>query len=205
MKDIPIGSLVSAMGDIAKDQPERTGQVLLSLDLGAHLGWAMWQNGVVTSGTCDLSKSNHRRFEGPGMKFIRFTRLLGEFPRPTIINFEEVRRHLGVDAAHAYGSYMGHLTSFCDGQTPQIPYEGVPVSAIKQRATGMGNASKEEMIAACQKTLNYNPVDDNEADARWLLVIMCEAAGVKWPGGPVAPPPPKVKKPTVRKKKAKAP
>jgi len=204
MKDIPIGSLVSAMGDLTSAQPGATGQVFLALDLGARLGWALWQTGVVTSGTCDLSKSKHKRFEGPGMKFIRFTRILSEFPRPTIVNFEEVRRHLGVDAAHAYGSYMGHLTSFCDGQTPQIPYEGVPVSAIKQRATGTGNASKEEMIAACQTAMNYDPIDDNEADARWLLVILCESAGVRWPGGPVPEPPAKVKKPVTRKKKEKA-
>jgi crossover junction endodeoxyribonuclease RuvC len=177
-------------------------QTLLALDLGAKLGWALWQDGVVTSGTSDLSKSNHKRFEGPGMKFIRFTRLLKEFPRPTLVNYEEVRRHLGVDAAHAYGAYQGHLVSYCDGQDPQIPYESIPVATIKARATGKGNASKEEMVTACQTILNYSPVDDNESDARWLLVIMCETTGVAWPGGPVPTHQPK-RKPTKRKKDKK--
>jgi hypothetical protein len=167
--------------------------VLLALDLGAHLGWALWQDGMVTSGTSDLSKSNHKRFEGPGMKFIRFQRLLKEFPRPTLINYEEVRRHLGVDAAHAYGAYQGHLTSYCDGQDPQIPYESIPVATIKARATGKGNASKEEMIASCRTLLKHEPTDDNESDARWLLVIACEASGLKWPGGEVPQPAVKAK------------
>jgi len=29
---------------------------------------------------------------------------------------------------------------------------------------------------------------NNEADARWLLVIACEASGLKWPGGDVPQP-----------------
>ena len=57
------------------------------------------------------------------------------------------------------------------------------------------------MIAACQTAQNYNPVDDNEADARWLLVIMCETSGVAWPGGPLPAPP--AKKRTVKAKKGK--
>lgn len=184
--------------------PGSADQRLLALDLGGRTGWALWQNGVVTSGTADLTKTNNRRFEGPGMKFVRFVRFLADFPRPTLINFEEVRRHLGVDAAHAYGGYLSHMTAFCDSQPEQIPYEGIPVGTIKKRATGAGNASKEEMIAACQQILGRTPETDNEADALWLLVLMCEAAGVQWPGGPVPVPPAKTK-PKKPKKPKKAP
>ena len=171
---------------------------LLALDLGQNLGWALWHNGVVTSGSTDLSKSRNKRFEGPGMKFVRFSRMLSEFPRPTILSFEEVRRHLGTDAAHAYGGYLSHLTAFCDAQEPPIPYEGFPVPTIKKRATGSGNAPKEAMIAACAALLNKTPIDDNEADALWILVLMCEAASVRWPTGPVAEPP---QKPAAKKRK----
>jgi len=171
---------------------------LLALDLGAHLGWAMWFNGTVTSGTTDLSKSHNKRFEGPGMKFVRFARFVADLPRPTLVSFEEVRRHLGTDAAHAYGGYLSHLTAFCDTQDPPIPYEGIPVATIKKRATGRGNAPKEDMIAACRGRLNYEPVDDNEADARWLLLLMCEASKLKWPG-PAVPEPPTKAKPRRRK------
>jgi Holliday junction resolvasome RuvABC endonuclease subunit len=71
-----------------------------------------------------------------------------------------------VDAAHAYGGFMAHLTAWCEHH--QIPYQGVPVGTIKKHATGKGNASKDEMIAA-MKALGHSPTDDNEADALALL------------------------------------
>ena len=40
----------------------------------------------------------------------------------------------GVDAAHAYGGFMAHLTAWCEHH--QIPYQGVPVGTIKKHATG---------------------------------------------------------------------
>ena len=36
------------------------------------------------------------------------------------IYFEEVRRHLGVDAAHVYGGLLATLTAWCEHH--QIPY-----------------------------------------------------------------------------------
>lgn len=160
-------------------------KVLLALDLGGTTGWAKWENGVVSSGSVSMTKSKSKQFDGPGMKFVRFTRFLGGFPRPHYISFEEVRRHLGVDAAHAYGGYLAHLTAFCDVQVSPIPYEGTPVGTIKKRATGNGAATKDMMVEACRAHLGIEPTDDNEADALWLLVIMTEAERLLWPGGPV--------------------
>ena len=80
--------------------------------------------------------------------------------------FEEVRRHAGVDAAHAYGGFMAHLTAWCEHH--QIPYQGVPVGTIKKHATGKGNASKDQMIGAV-RLRGHAPADDNEADAIALL------------------------------------
>jgi len=175
-------------------------QTLIALDLGGKTGWAMWRGGEVTSGTIDLTKSKGKRFEGPGMKFVRFGRFLKKLPRADCISFEEVRRHRGVAAAHAYGGYLSHLTAFCDVQTPQIPYEGIGVGTIKKRATGNGSASKGMMIAACG-ALGINPVDDNEADALWLLVLMVEAESLEWPGGPVRVIPEKPKKKKKKKRR----
>jgi Holliday junction resolvasome RuvABC endonuclease subunit len=94
--------------------------------------------------------------------FLKFFLLTGALN----LLFEEVRRHVATDAAHAYGGFLSHLEVF--GETRQIPYEGVPVGTIKKHATGKGNANKLLMIAAMQG-LGYNPVDDNEADALALL------------------------------------
>jgi len=167
---------------------------LLAVDLGGTTGWAMWNNGVVTSGSINLTKKQRgKRFEGPGMKFVRFDRWLRSLPRLRLVSFEEVRRHRGVAAAHCYGGYLSHLTAFCDTQDPEVPYEGYAVGTIKKRATGNGAAKKDMMIDACAK-LGIVPADDNEADALWILVLMVEAEGLDWPGAPVPLPPEKLKK-----------
>ena len=73
---------------------------------------------------------------------------------------------MGVDAAHAYGGFMAHLTAWCEHH--QIPYTGIPVGTIKKSACGKGNAGKQEIIDA-MVARGHSPVDDNEADALALL------------------------------------
>ena len=141
---------------------------ILTLDLGTTLGWALrGDTGRIFSGTVSFKP---RRFEGGGMRYLRFERWLSEILFPLdwmdAVYFEEVRRHLGVDAAHAYGGFLAHLTAWCEHC--EIPYQGVPVGTIKQFATGKGNAPKEAMIKAMQ-ALGHAPTDDNEADALALL------------------------------------
>jgi len=145
----------------------------LALDLGTRTGWATGAAGAVVSGTWDLKP---RRFEGGGMRFLRFRGHLDEIHKlraPALVVFEEVRRHAGTDAAHVYGGLLGHLSAWCEEKS--IPYRGVPVQAIKKFATGKGNAGKPAMIAAMQK-LGYRPADDNEADAIALLLGAIEGA-----------------------------
>jgi Holliday junction resolvasome RuvABC endonuclease subunit len=50
----------------------------------------------------------------------------------------------------------------------------VPVGTIKKHATGKGNASKAEMLAAI-RALGHRPADDNEADSLALLGWAIEA------------------------------
>jgi Holliday junction resolvasome RuvABC endonuclease subunit len=145
-----------------------TNSTILALDLGTHTGWALHQlDSTITSGTEHFKP---QRFEGGGMRFLRFKRWLAELLTTcghiNAVYFEEVRRHAGVDAAHAYGGFMGHLTAWCEHH--KIPYQGVPVGTIKKHATGKGNAGKDEMIASVQLR-GYAPCDDNEADALALL------------------------------------
>ena len=146
---------------------------ILSLDLGTTTGWALrCSDGAILSGSQSFKP---QRFEGGGMRYLRFHRWLSEVVGPAEnpsvqeIVFEEVRRHLGVDAAHAYGGFLGQLSSFCEER--KIPYRGVPVGTIKKFATGKGNANKDLMIAAA-KGKGFNPADDNEADA---ILLLCYA------------------------------
>lgn len=141
---------------------------ILALDLGTTTGWALrTRDGAVTSGTQSFRP---QRFEGGGMRFLRFKRWLTELKTHAdgidSLHFEEVRRHVSTDAAHAYGGFLATLTSWCEHH--QIPYQGVPVGTIKKHATGKGNASKDEMITAMRRR-GHVPTDDNEADALAIL------------------------------------
>ncbi len=141
-----------------------TNNTILALDLGTYTGWVPHQlDGTITSGTEHFKP---QRFEGGGMRFLRFKRWLAELLTTSghinAVYFEEVRRHAGVDAAHAYGGFTGHLTAWCEHHN--IPYQSVPVGTIKKHAIGKGNAGKDAMIAPVQLR-GHAPCDDNEADA----------------------------------------
>ncbi len=129
-------------------------KTILCLDLGTKTGWAIrGADGHITSDTEDFQS---RRFEGGGMRYLRFKRWLTELKRSVdeidAVYFEEVRRHVGTDASHIYGGFLATLTAWCEHH--QIPYEGIPVGTIKKATTGKGNASKEEMIkAVCEKDM----------------------------------------------------
>lgn len=139
--------------------------IILSLDLGTHCGWKIGDREMSLSGVWEFGNS---RFEGGGMRFVKFTKSLNELAatmRPELVVYEEVRRHIGTTAAHVYGGLQATLTAWCEREG--FPYQGVPVQTIKKFATGKGNASKEMMIAAMQ-SLGLKPENDNDADAMAL-------------------------------------
>jgi hypothetical protein len=145
-----------------------TAPVILALDLGQCTGWAVRNHdGAIASGVHEFRPG---RFEGGGMIWLRFRAWLQEIDETAggvgVVVFEEVRRHLGTTAAHAYGGYLSHLTAWAEAN--KIPYQGVPVGTIKRHIAGKGNADKAAVVAAVRK-LGFAPADDNEADALALL------------------------------------
>ena len=115
---------------------------ILALDLGTTTGWALrTPDGLITSGTVSFRPS---RYDGGGMRYLRFTNWLTELDQLSgpiaAIWYEEVRRHVGTDAAHVYGGLMATLTAWAELRG--VPYQGVPVGTIKRHATGKGNADK---------------------------------------------------------------
>lgn len=156
--------------------PPAAARSILALDLGTTTGWALrGHDGMITSGTVSFRSG---RFDGGGMRYLRFTNWLTEIDRLSgpieAIYFEEVRRHVGTDAAHVFGGLMACLTSWAELRG--IPYQGVPVGTIKKYATGKGNANKEAMIAAARDR-GFSPADDNEADAIAILLWALETRG----------------------------
>ncbi|WP_019220268.1 crossover junction endodeoxyribonuclease RuvC [Bartonella florencae] len=146
---------------------------ILCFDLGTKTGWAIRDgDDHIISGTIDFKP---RRFEGGGMRYLRFKRWLTEIKQTACqidaVYFEEVRRHIGADAAHVYGGLLATLTAWCEHH--EIPYEGIPVCTIKKVTTGKGNASKAEIIDA-MRAKGHAPCDDNEADALAILHLVKE-------------------------------
>lgn len=142
---------------------------ILALDLGTQTGWSLLHKGIITSGTLTFKND---RYQGGGMRYLRFCRWLDDvkgLSGGTLgeVYFEEVRRHLGVDAAHVYGGFLATLTSWCEKES--IPYQGVSVGSIKRHATGKGNASKQEVIDSLKAKGYRLLADNNEADALALL------------------------------------
>ena len=159
---------------VASPPPETAS--ILALDLGSTTGWAI-RNGRcrILHGTAEFRPT---RFEGGGMRYLRFGNWLDQTLEVTggidAVYFEEVRRHIGTDAAHVFGGLLATLTSWCEGHG--IPYQGVPVGTIKRFATGKGNADKKAMIAAVRER-GFEPADDNEADAIAILLWALDTNG----------------------------
>jgi len=145
---------------------------ILGIDPGTKCGWAVIREGVhLFSGVWDLKP---RRHDGGGMRFVRLLCKLNEIAGATKIDavaYEEVRRHMGVDAAHIYGGIVATISGWCEERS--IPYSAIPVGTIKKQATGKGNATKPDMIAAAErKWPTVAVIDDNHADALWIAETM---------------------------------
>ncbi len=162
-------TLNSEVPDQRPEQGRPAVPCILALDLGTSTGWAIrGHDAMITSGTVSLRPG---RFDGGGMRYLRFTNWLTEIDRLSgpiaAIWFEEVRRHVGTDAAHVYGGLMATLTAWAELRG--IPYQGVPVGTWKRRLCGKGNASKVEVISAVTAK-GFSPTDENEADAIAILL-----------------------------------
>ena len=107
------------MNSANPDHPDQKTNVL-ALDLGTTTGWALRSaQGPIAHGFVSFKS---QRFEGGGMRYLRFRRWLddlrdtvcrtGTSPGIDALYFEEVRRHLGVDAAHVYGGLLATLTAW---------------------------------------------------------------------------------------------
>lgn len=142
---------------------------ILAIDPGTHCGWAVRSEaGDVISGEWELKGS---RYDGGGMRYVilrKFLEQVIDSCHPSIVVYEEVRRHMGVDAAHVYGGIVAVIQAVCEER--QMPYAGIPVGTVKKFATGSGAAKKDDMIAAANKKWNaaYTAKDNNEVDARWI-------------------------------------
>lgn len=149
---------------------------ILALDLGTKCGWATKEE----SGVWDLKP---KTTESAGERYRKFRyhlerRLISPWIVPfDYVVYEEVHSHAGVDAAHVFGGLQAILQCIC--LENKIEYRGVGVGTIKKHATGKGNAKKDDMIcAAALQFKNIDIIDDNHADALWLLDLAIVQSGL---------------------------
>lgn len=150
---------------------------ILALDTGTTTGWAILHpDKHVASGTWGFKPAAD---ENAGVRIYRFFHELQDIHRATPIDllaFEQPNGHSGTAAAHLYGEFLGIIHLFCEEH--EIQYEPISVQHIKQFATGRGNATKDEMIAAAQQRFPGLIIeDDNHADALHLLTLAADRFG----------------------------
>ncbi|WP_269497802.1 hypothetical protein [Castellaniella sp. S9] len=148
-------------------KPEAHDRNLLALDLGTHTGWAVRRrDGTIIHGTESFSP---RKSWGPGQRWKRYRSWLAQIidrEQVHAITYELVHRHLGTEAAHAYGAFQALTEMSAEGRNIELLPVGVGV--IKRHWTGKGNADKAAMIAEAKRR-GFRPDSDNAADALAIL------------------------------------
>lgn len=154
-------------------------RTIIAIDPGCTTGWCVRRPSKhVTAGTWKLSGGT--RHESHGMRIIRFEMqlkgLLDSIDGPVLVAYEEVRRHMGVDAAHMYGAIAASLQRVCAER--KLDYLAIPVGTVKKLATGKGNAKKDAMIAAAVcRWPGIQIEDDNQADAMFIAEAAAREIG----------------------------
>lgn len=145
----------------------------IGFDLGSNLGWATCdRSGALASGLRILRSTGPGNEEGQRFaQFVQFFhgQLLQVGANGLTVYYEEVEFLVqGLAQPRLYFGMRSLLLSECHRRG--IPVIGLRVQAIKQHATGRGNADKFAMMrAACAKWPEQNVTDNNQADALWIL------------------------------------
>ncbi|MCE8595675.1 hypothetical protein [Bacteroides fragilis] len=139
---------------------ELTKAHILALDIATFTGYYS----IHEAGTWNFTESKHRNdnkqhkdFRDTLMEFIRKYGIQRIVAEDVNVNnhFFDMRK---------LSEFRGILLEVCDELNLPEP-QFINVSSLKKWATGSGRASKREMIEACRSRFNYQPADDNEADA----------------------------------------
>jgi len=149
--------------------------VTLALDTGTTTGWALARaDGTVGSGVWELSPGRGRPYRTKWLNLWEQLELMHAAQGLTEVVYEEVLGHPrpgggeNTYAAHAYGGMVAVIEMWCEWKG--VRTAAINVSTVKKHATGKGNAKKALMLERAQaKWPDQHVVDDNQADALWLL------------------------------------
>ena len=152
--------------------------MILAIDPGTHCGWAVHDGErIVASGVWNLAP---RRGDSPGVRYLKLRRRLGDvldaYPRLELVAVEQAHHRGGAATEYAIG-VVTHVQSWC--AEVGLEHVGVHSSHAKRFATGRGNASKQEMVAAAlARWPGWVPESDDESDARWIAEAAAAELGL---------------------------
>lgn len=139
---------------------------ILAIDCGTKTGWAISCNGMVESGVQDFTL---KRGESAGMRFFNFRiwlkRMLNKFPIKLVVY--EQAHHRGGAATMVGVGMVTRIQEECDIR--ELKYTPIHSATLKKFATGSGRASKESMLSRAREEWGVHVIDDNEADALFLM------------------------------------
>ena len=149
---------------------------IIALDMATQTGYAANTAPWISGSVCFPVK----RGESPGMRFIRFRAwlyetlevMLGEID---LICYEQAHHRGGAATAVCVGM-VAILQAFAAEH--DIELMTVHTATLKKYATGNGRASKEDMIQAARERFDREIMDDNEADALFILAWAINQVGV---------------------------
>jgi hypothetical protein len=146
---------------------------ILALDLATKTGWA---DSDGESGVVDFSV---RRGESAGMRFRKFRswlcRMLDDGPGYGLVAYEQAHHRGGAPTEVGVG-LVTRVQEEC--AVRDVDYTSYNTTAIKKHALGKGRGGKQAMVeAAKQRWPNVQIVDDNQADALWLLDLAIQEYG----------------------------
>lgn len=142
---------------------------ILALDMATKLGWATNVQLTDVPVTSGVEIFDVCRGASPGARYFKFVKWLEDQIKtfqPDLIVYEQASQRGGAATEILIG-FTTHLQSVC--HVRNIEHVAIRADHIKIHATGKGKAEKEEMIKACVSKLNIIPIDDNHADALWIL------------------------------------
>lgn len=146
---------------------EKINTNILALDLGTKTGYALRKrDGAIIHGTEAFTP---RASWTPGQRFQRFRSWLNDMittGQVHCIAYEDVKRHVGTDAAHVYGAFLALVMMAADSH--RLTLQPVGVGTVKKHWTGNGAAKKDAMIAEAKRR-GFRPDSDNSADALAIL------------------------------------
>lgn len=144
---------------------------ILALDLATNTGWAH------SDGASGVQSFKPRRGDSPGMRYLNLRAWLSRVQEvaPIELIVYEQPHHRGGAATEVLVGMVTTVQAWAAEHGKETTSR--QSSEIKRHALGKGRGSKLAMMLACEKKFGFEPINDDHADALWLLDLVVEELG----------------------------